>query len=102
MAGFEYVMEEIDAQARHLVPEHLRPGLFKWIEFGCPVGGFLTSVLENDLGEAVVKADEDSMSSLWSLIIFLYNWSPPDCWGSSEKVKAWAEREGLKGNDQKG
>jgi hypothetical protein len=80
------------------VPEHIAAGLLRYVEEGCPVGGFLTAVLCNDLREAVGRADDKSMAGLPAIVGWLYNETPAGCWGSPDKVKAWvlhfqAERE---------
>ena len=56
-----------------------------------PVGDFLRAVLENNLSEAVGRADEDNLKNLPAFVIYLYNEMPSPCWGSPEKVKAWLE-----------
>lgn len=69
-------------------PEKFRGGIQRWVEEGIYPGGFLTAVLENDLMEAMVRADEDSVQQLHSLIGFFYNEMPArsyeQLWGSKE------------------
>lgn len=79
------------------VPPHLREGLIAHILHGRPVGRFLTSLLSNDLREAVGRADDVSLGSLRDLVIFLHNNAPGPCWGSPAAVEAWRARGGASG-----
>jgi hypothetical protein len=75
---------------RH-IPARMADGLQRWIERGIPPGSFLTAVLENNLKEAVCRADEENLFNLPAYVGYLYNEAPAPCWGSPEKVSAWAE-----------
>ncbi len=57
----------------------------------CPTGGFLRAVLQNDLKEAIFRADDDNILVLPEIIRYCYNEIPHCCWGSSEKVRAWMD-----------
>lgn len=74
------------------IPEHMMGSLERWIKFGIKPGDFLTAVLENDLKNAVGYADDENLKNLPAYIGYLYNEAPGDCWGSKEKVAAYAER----------
>jgi hypothetical protein len=71
------------------IPDYMAVGLERWIEYGKNPGSFLTAVLTNDLREACLTADDTNRDLLWNYIAFLYEDAPYNCWGSSEKVKAW-------------
>jgi len=71
------------------IPRRMMEGLRRYIEGHCPVGDFLTAVLENNLSEAVGRADDENASNLAAYIGYLYNEAPSQCWGSPEKVSAW-------------
>jgi len=79
------------------LPYHSVDSLRGYIEMRSPVGGFLTSVLENDLQWAVIKADEVNAGRLKDYINFLNSQAPSLCWGSPAKVKAWLNGETGKG-----
>ncbi len=81
-----------------LAPDGLRPGLIRHILRGDFVGGFLTSFLENDLLGAVGRADETSEARLRELCQFIHCYSPRDCHGSREIVRAWQKQGGLLGH----
>lgn len=73
----------------YYIPERMLPGLIRWIEDGVLPGDFLTAVLENKLSEALGKADQENRDNIFAYVLYLYNVTPFDCWGSVEKVKAW-------------
>lgn len=83
------------------IPRGLRAGLIRHALAGVPVGGFLTAFLENDLREAVLRADGESAQKLRQIAQFLYTYFPRDCWGSPAKLKAWRIRGGVIGNDER-
>lgn len=76
----------------HVIPARMAPALDAWITRGELPGEFLQAVLRNDLREAVGRADEENLANLPAYIGYLYNESPGPCWGSPEKVAAWAAR----------
>jgi hypothetical protein len=71
------------------VPETLHYGLIQYIGARRPVGSFLTAVLENDLRQAVSRADFTNRERLHAIVIFLYNFAPGECWGSPAAVARW-------------
>lgn len=73
------------------IPIYMREGLVNWCTRGVPPGGFLTAVLSNDLREACARADSTNQHCLFAYVQFLYMHAPAGCWGSPEKVRAWAE-----------
>jgi hypothetical protein len=83
----------------HLVPEHMRDGLILWIENGIMTGNFMTALMENDLMEAMGRADEVNQNSIKNWCVFLYTYSPRGCHGSPSRVAVWREHKGLSGID---
>lgn len=71
------------------VPPHMLEGLLRYIEHGIAPGSFLMAVLQNDLKEACVRADEVNLRSLPAYVTALYNYAPEACWGSPQKVNEW-------------
>lgn len=53
-----------------------------------PTGGFLGACLENNLKEALGRADIESRANLFEIVSFIYNKMPASIQGSPEKVKA--------------
>ncbi len=77
-------------------PGHCEGGMRRWIENAIPPGHFLTAVLENNLKEAIGRADDVNQRLLPDIVKWIYNNAPFMCWGSPEKVKEWQARGGLK------
>jgi len=75
------------------IPEHVMCSLCAYIEEHRHVGHFLTAVLQNDLKEAVGRADDHNLANLPAYVGYLYNEAPSSCWGSPEKVKEWLANE---------
>lgn len=73
------------------IPERMMDGIERYIEHGIGPGHFLTAVIQNDLTEAVNRADEENMRNLPAYVAYFWNNAPADCWGTPEKMKAWME-----------
>ena len=71
------------------IPEYMRDGLEMYVTEHIEPGGFMTAVLENNLKEAVGRADCENIRVIPAYVNYLYNYAPADCWGSCEKVDAW-------------
>ena len=82
------------------IPEHMRPGLTRYIERGIKPGSFMRAVLENDLKNAVFLADDINRQHLVDWVQILYTYAPGNCWGSPEKFKAWIAQGGLIGRSK--
>lgn len=67
--------------------------LRRYVDDKIPTGGFLQSVLSNDLTEACVRADDINRYILFDIVKYIYNNLPMNCWGSPEKVQRWLEKE---------
>lgn len=81
-----------------LIPPHILKALQGWGDGSRPFAGdFVRAVLSNDLVEAVGRADAESMAALKAIVQYVYCELPSVCWGSPEKVKAWAiKHQGVK------
>ena len=78
----------------YYVPRSLVPGLVGYAVDRCPVGSFLTAVLENNLVEAVLRADNVNRLKLREIVGFISDELPSACWGSPTKVDAWLTGKG--------
>lgn len=88
----KYLTAEKIAQmddAFSFVPHHTRETLINYIENRLPTGSFVNAVLTNDLTGAFGQADHINTKHIGSIVAWLYNFAPSNCWGSPEKVKAW-------------
>ncbi len=74
------------------IPRDTIAAITRYVEQGIPPGGFVQSVLENDLAGAIGRADVWNMRALKSTVSYVYNEIPAPAWGSKEKYAAWLER----------
>jgi len=58
-----------------------------------PPGGFLRAVLENNLMEAMGRADIINRYDLFEICSYVQNHMPLSCHGSPEIVKKWLNEE---------
>lgn len=72
-----------------MIEQRFKDAIDAYVDHGRPMAGFITAVLENNLKDAVGRADEDAYENLREIVKYLYNDVPMSCWGSPEKVKAW-------------
>ena len=70
----------------------IRDALDAWGREAFPVGGFLTAVLENNLSEALGRADEYNLKTIFHIVSYVYNELPSHCWGSPKNVSQWQRR----------
>ena len=73
------------------IPPHMVGAILNYFNEKCPSGGFLRAVLENDLMEAVRRADGTNIDILYVYVAFLHHCCPYDTYGSKEIVKAWLD-----------
>lgn len=73
------------------IPCRMRAGMLRWTELGILPGDFLTAIFENDLVEAVSRADDENMLNLPAYANFLYNHAPRRCWGGKAQMEAWQQ-----------
>ncbi len=75
-----------------LVPEHLRPGLRRYIEDGVRPGDALFAILCNaPAAEVVLRCDELVLPRLADIYRFLHNDCPSQCWGTRSTCEAWVQ-----------
>jgi len=73
------------------VRPEIKAAIDRYAKDGVPTGGFLMTVLHNDLVGALSKADEGNLVDLKEIVAYCYNEIPGNCWGSPENVKEWIE-----------
>ena len=74
------------------IPLYMHDGIINYIVDHIPPGGFLYSVISNDLYGACSKADDINRDILFIYMSFFYNECPSGCWGSPEKVRHWLDQ----------
>lgn len=84
-----------DVLAQSEIPEGMHDGIVLYLLHGLFPGSFLRAVLENDLREAVNRADDLNLVALPQYVRFFYNHAPIASVGSPERVEAWIEQKRL-------
>jgi hypothetical protein len=77
-----------------IYPGNTAGGAKRWIENRIMPGDFLAAVIRNNLKEALGRADIENRAAIFDIVSWWYNEAPSPCWGSPEKVKAWAKSPG--------
>ena len=96
---FEEWVERVN-DAAPSIPLHCRHGVVEYILEGREVGGFLQSVIKNDLFEALARADAINLDSLHNYMIFFHNYAPKHCFGSPDAYARWIDIGGLRGQTE--
>jgi hypothetical protein len=60
---------------------------------GLPTGDFLRAVLENNLEQAISRADDINIHALPHIVAYVRECVPSIAWGSSEKVNRWLSKD---------
>ena len=74
-----------------LIPDHMHKAIRAYVLDGRRPGDFLQAVLQNNLMDAVTRADDENLPALRAWAMLLYNFTPEACWGSAERVDAWVK-----------
>ena len=74
-----------------MIPAHTRDALDRYVQHKILPGGFLVSVLSNDLFGAVARADSENLAALTDIVKYIYNELPTGCWGSWEQIRWFVE-----------
>ena len=80
-----------------MLPEHMRPGMRRYVENGDRQGDFLMAVLTNNLTESFGRADHLNLRAMETWAQFLRWELPSNCHGSPQLVKEWMEMGGEAG-----
>ena len=71
------------------IPEYMQGGIIRYYEHGIQPGSFLTAVINNDLREAVGRADDTNVHCLHKYIMWFYNQAPMGSWGFEGATEKW-------------
>ena len=74
------------------LPADLIESIDAYVKDGRPTGDFLRAVINNDLKEAVVRADDNNLARIHAIVGYLYNECPIGCWGFAGAAERWTER----------
>jgi len=75
-----------------LIPERIMSNLIHYIKGEEEPGGFLYSVLSNDLFQAVGRADKEMLPLIPLLVHYIYWEAPGNCHGSPETIHEWINK----------
>ena len=78
------------------IPQSVWDSMVNYVVHHLLPGSFLKSVIENDLMQAILYADDDTIVSMKAIAKFFWNHVPNDCWGNRERFKAHIESKGFK------
>lgn len=76
------------------VPEHLQDGIKRYLIDRIQPGSCLQAVLENDLRDAVLRADETTLLALPSIVKYLFAEAPKEAYGEKGVVSKWLQGRG--------
>ena len=98
MSKFTFTNEEVAAWTeKHKIPDYMREGIRHYLVEHEETGDFLRAVFENDLVEAIKRADDTNRQHLRSYCALLY-WELPgrgqegSPWGSAKAYKDWVKQ----------
>ena len=79
-------MAEVPTRESRNCPDDVKESIERYILGRYPPGHFLMAVLENNLKEAIGRADERMFFHLGDIVAYVWNKIPLIVWGSVEKV----------------
>ena len=71
------------------IPSRIKGAIDRYVFDGIPPGHFLSAVIQNNLFEAINRADADSAKALRNIILYFYNETPGTCWGNPDRMLSW-------------
>lgn len=83
--------ERAEEGGPYSIPLAVYDGLKDYRETGCPQGGFVKAVLENNLTRAFMAADPRSTIALRDIVLWCYWNLPEKAWGSPKRYADWIE-----------
>lgn len=76
-------------RAAELCPEGIVESLQRYVDHGISPGGFLCAVLDNDLKEAIGRADHINLPLIPHIVAYCHSEIPSYSWGSPGCVDRW-------------
>jgi len=78
------------------VPHQIRVGLWNYLAYGIPAGGFCMQVLNNNFMGAMGSADSSwNGRSFKDLALWITWYAPSESFGSDEKIRNWVKKTDL-------
>lgn len=75
------------------IPDETIEGINRYMQDRVQPGSFLAAVLQNDLKNAVGRADPKNLQCLPAIVLYCFWELPSLCWGSKEAFEGWVLRE---------
>jgi hypothetical protein len=94
-------MSDVTSLAAQRLPDHIRNGLYQYVQFGTMPGSFLKAVLENDLQLAFRFAERDMVPHIQAIASYIYWEVPGPCHGSPDAVQEWSRQGGEVGRSKR-
>lgn len=73
------------------LPDYMRGGIERYVEYGIPPGRFMYCLLTWDFAEARMVADPVNCTKLSAYEDWMRSWLPAQCWGTKALVADWME-----------
>ena len=71
------------------IPGRTIESLDRYWKYGYAPGGFLTSLLEGDIYQAISRADRWNKGSLGYIVEYILHAAPPGSYGNTNLVQDW-------------
>lgn len=85
------VQEHQELNPERPIRPDIRASLESYAYAGRPLGDFLTAVVENNLFEALSRADSYNRATIFQIMEYIATRLPISCWGSPERVREHLE-----------
>ena len=83
--------EQVTALQECGIPGYMHQSIVNFYENGYQPGSFLTAVIDNDLKEAVGRADDTNIHCIKNYVMWFYNHAPDGTWGFSGATEKWCK-----------
>jgi hypothetical protein len=81
----------------YVIPQRMLDSISRYVNHGIPVGHFLEAFIQNNLLEAISRADDENLK-LFPAYANLFYWEAPSgCIGSEQAYIDWVATGGLRG-----
>ena len=74
------------------IPGYMHGAIVRYYEEGIPPGDFLTALINNDLRETFLRADDTNAQCVKSYVTWFFNQAPAGSWGHATAVENWVKQ----------
>jgi len=75
-----------------MINQIIKDNIDRYVKTGEVHSNFVFALLTNNLRDAFVFADNDNIENMHSIVTYLYNEIPANCWGSERQVEKYIDR----------